>query len=87
MNFAPGPSLGGPLSISHELGASTLSTGTGLVSTCETMDGKGSRRGPPNEKPNMASTTRSVDWSELEKSVMNGTERLWSWVLRRWAGC
>lgn len=51
------------------------------------MDGKGSRSGPPNEKPNMASTTRSVDWREELKSFTNGTERLWSWVLRRWCFC
>jgi hypothetical protein len=69
--------------MSQELGASTLSTGIDAVSTCEMIDGKGSRRGPPNEKPKMASIRR---W-ELEraalKSFVKGTERFSSWVLRR----
>lgn len=77
MNFAPGPSLGGPLSMSHELGASTLNTGTEEVSSCEIMDGNGSRRGPPNEKPKMASIIRSVlarAWGKSSGAVMMGTE-------------
>ena len=83
MNFAPGPSLGGPHSISHELGASTLSTGTGADSSCEMMEGKGSRRGPPKEKPKMASMMKFVDLRASVKSGTKGTERLLSWVLRR----
>lgn len=84
MNFAPGPSFGGPLWISHELGASTLSTGTKADSICETIEPNGSRNGPPKEKPKIASTRKSVDLRADEKSVMKGTERFCSWVLRRW---
>lgn len=84
MNFAPGPSLGGPDSISHELGASMLRTGIFVVSSWVIISGKGSRRGPLNENPNIASMIRWVVWREAWKSEVNGTERLVSWVLRRW---
>ena len=86
MNFAPGPSFGGPLWISQELGASTLSTGTEEDSISETMGPNGSRRGPPNEKPKMASTRKEVSFRAVEKSVMKGTERFSSWIFRRWLG-
>lgn len=76
--------MGGPLWISHELGASTLSTGTEADSILETIAPKGSRRGPPKEKPKIASTRKSVEARAVSKSVMKGTERLWSWVFRRW---
>jgi hypothetical protein len=45
------------------------------VSICEMMDGKGSRRGPPNEKPNMASIRRWELERAVSKSVVNGIER------------
>lgn len=81
MKFAPVcPSGGGPLSISQELGASTLMTGTGVVSRMSIICGNGSRSGPLNEKPKIASTTRSavpIDWW---KSEVKGTERLVSWA-------
>lgn len=70
--------------MSHELGASTLRTGTEVFSIREMISGKGSRRGPLNEKPKIASMIRSVDSRDWAKSVVKGTERLWSWVLRRW---
>lgn len=74
--------------MSQELGASTLRTGTGDVSMAEIMDGKGSRRGPPNEKPKMESIIRFVLFRVESKSLalMKGTERLCSWVFRRWVG-
>lgn len=84
MNLEPGPDSGGPDSTSQELGASTLRTGIEAVSICEMMVGKGSRRGPPKEKPKMASTRKSEVRIAGGRSVMKGTERLWSWVLRRW---
>jgi hypothetical protein len=69
--------------MSQELGASTLSTGTDDDSIWETMDGKGSRRGPPKENPKMASTRKSADLRASVKSGTKGTDRLCSWVLRR----
>lgn len=87
MNFDPGPSLGGPPEISQELGASTLRTGTDADSICEIMEGNGSRRGPPKEKPNMASTMKCVDFRASVKSGTKGTSRFWSWILRRYDSC
>lgn len=75
--------------MSQELGASTLRTGILAVSIWEMMVGKGSRRGPPNEKPKMASTRMSADLMATGRSEMNGTERFSSCVLRRcvvWGG-
>lgn len=70
--------------MSQELGASTLSTGIVAVSICEMMDEKGSRSGPPNEKPKMASIRRWESERAVWKSSVKGTERLCSCVLRRW---
>lgn len=72
--------------MSHELGASTLSTGTEVSSICLIIAGKGSRSGPPKEKPNIASTMRSADLRASVKSGTKGTLRFLSWVLRRWWG-
>jgi hypothetical protein len=65
--------LGGPPVISQELGASTLRTGTDADSICEIIEGYGSRSGPPNEKPNIASTMKSVDFRASVKSGTKGT--------------
>ena len=51
MNFLPGPSLGGPVSISHEDGASTDVTGRCVSSKRVITEGKGGRRGPEKENP------------------------------------
>lgn len=51
MNLAPGPSLGGPFSISQDEGASTAVTGIFVFSRAVITEGNGSRRGPENENP------------------------------------
>jgi hypothetical protein len=43
--------------MSHELGTSTLRTGTDVVSKREITEGKGSRSGPLKENPKIASIT------------------------------
>jgi hypothetical protein len=86
MNLLPGPDAGGPLSISQELGASTANTGIEEFSIAEIISGKGSRRGPPKEKPKIASMMRDVlgiaDWKS-DGFEMTGTDRAESWVFRR----
>ena len=57
----------GPASMSRELGASTLRTGTTVFSISEIMAGKGSRPGPLNEKPKIVSMIRSVDSRDWAK--------------------
>ena len=47
----PTPSLGGPLSISHDDGASTEVTGTEVVSRARMTAGNGSRTSPKKLKP------------------------------------
>lgn len=47
------------------------------------IDGNGSRNGFWNEKPNMASTIRSVDCRAEVKSGTKGTWRFCSWIFRR----
>jgi hypothetical protein len=83
MNLAPGPDFGGPPSIFHELGASTARTGTSVVSKASMTFGNGSRTSPENEKPKMASTTRSDPARAAWKSFVKGIERLSSWRCRR----
>lgn len=79
----PGPSLGGPLSMSQLEGASTARMGT-LVSRRASMTlGKGSRTSPEKLKPKMASTTRSEAPSAASKSLVKGTERSSSCLRRR----
>jgi hypothetical protein len=56
MNFEPVPSLGGPLSISQDEGASTEMIGIWVSSSAWITVKKGSLTGPSNENPNMAST-------------------------------
>jgi len=69
-------------------GASTLRIGMelGVVDRAWIMEGKGSRRGPENENPKIASITESVSLRAEWKSSMNGMERSLSWVARRWLG-
>lgn len=78
INLEPGPSEAGPFSMFQELGTSTLRTGTEVASICEIIEGKGSRSEPLNEKPKIASTTRSTDFKASVKSGTNGTERFLS---------
>ena len=51
MNFAPGPSEGGPVSIFHDEGASTDVTGSLVSSKLAMTAGKGSRTSPEKENP------------------------------------
>lgn len=84
INPFPGPSFGGPSSMFQLLGASTASTGTFVSLSASITLGNGSRTSPENEKPKMASTTWSVDFSAVEKSSVKGTLRFSSCFLRRW---
>jgi len=71
----PGPSVGGPFSISQDEGASMEVTGILVSASAAMMDGNGSRISPENEKPKMASIMWSVSWRARGKSVVKGTER------------
>jgi len=68
----------------HDDGASTAVMGMAVSSNAAMTEGKGSRTSPEKENPNIASTTWSVSLRALGKSSVNGTERLRSWVARRW---
>jgi hypothetical protein len=69
LNFDPGPSLGGPDSISQDDGASTEVTGTFVDSRAEMTPGNGSRIEPENEKPRV----RRLPFVTATATVMNRT--------------
>ena len=54
LKLDPGPSLGGPLSISHDEGASTDVTGIEVSCNALITAGKGSRISPEKENPEIS---------------------------------
>lgn len=61
LKVEPGPSLGGPVSIFHDEGASTDVTGREVSCSASMTAGKGSRTSP--EKENPIRKVSSVSWS------------------------
>ena len=85
MNALPTcPSGGGPVSISHDEGASTDVMGKVVDSKAWMTEVNGSRGGPWKENPKMASRMWSVVGRAAEKSAVKGICRFSSWVVRRW---
>ena len=79
MNFDPGPSDGGPVSMFHEDGASTEVTGREVCSNAAITAGNGSRTSPEKENPiwlSVWAVSRTSHTGERTEDSVNDMVRL-----------